>query len=51
MRAYFNARWVALCCVAAWMPALGADAEFRAGGVSLALPGPSSDFSEVDEQL
>jgi hypothetical protein len=42
---------VALLFLAAAIPGEGADIEVKAGGVSLTLPGPASDFGEVGDKL
>lgn len=42
---------VALLLAATYLRAAAAEPEVKAGGVSLKLPGPASDFAEVGDKL
>jgi len=46
-----NRRWLALVFWGAWLSAVHADTEIKAGGVTLTIPSPASDFAEVGDKL
>jgi hypothetical protein len=46
-----NRLCLALLLSGACLPAFAADPEVKAGGVTLALPGPANDFAEVGDKL